>query len=81
MKYQKKMAFVDAIQWTGDNFDEIDEFLSDRCYMYNGCLFVNSHQKGTIAVNRGEFVMLNNDNISVWTKDRFEKEFEPKEAK
>lgn len=79
MKYQKKKAFVNAIKWTGDNFDEVDEFLSDRCYLYSNCLFVNAFQKGNIAVNRGDYILLNSDKISVWTKERFEEEYEPRE--
>lgn len=29
MRYVKKPIPVEAIQWTGDNFDEVREFMSD----------------------------------------------------
>ena len=80
MKYQKKMAFVDAVEWTGKNLGDVKE-ITDEIYVYNNCLFVKAYQKGQISVNRGEYVVKADDKICVWTKERFEAEFEPMEEK
>ena len=76
MKYQKKMAFVDAVQWTGDNYEEIEE-LTGTTYLYNNCLFVKAYQRGQISVNRGEYVVVSDNKVVVWKKEAFEAEFEP----
>ena len=33
MKYRKKPVVVDAIKWTGDNFDEIETFTDKKGFM------------------------------------------------
>jgi hypothetical protein len=30
-KYRKKPVVIDAVQWTGDNFHEVDEFTNETC--------------------------------------------------
>lgn len=36
MKYMKKPISVEAIQWTGDNFDEIHDFVTNRPVVVTG---------------------------------------------
>lgn len=31
-KYRKKPVVIDAVLWTGDNFDEVYEFTPDVCW-------------------------------------------------
>ena len=35
MKYQKLPITVDALQWTGRNYDEADEFCEDVSYIHS----------------------------------------------
>ena len=44
MKYQKKPIIVDAIQWTGDNFDEV-------------CNFVGTDAQSPVLLSRHELLV------------------------
>ena len=35
MKYQKKPIIIEAIQWTGKNFDEIEKFVGNDFFKLN----------------------------------------------
>lgn len=39
-KYVKKPIPVEAIQWTGDNFDELENFAGPNVWVDDGYLFV-----------------------------------------
>ena len=50
MKYRKKPVVVEAIQWTGDNLDEIKAFVSDGTleYWYDDAAW--EVQKGPVTI-------------------------------
>jgi len=35
MKFRKKPVVIDAIKWTGENFDEVKEFVGESLFGYN----------------------------------------------
>ena len=43
MKFRKKPVVVDAIKWTGNNFDDIKEFTQNKCFMNH---FVGGSEDG-----------------------------------
>ena len=57
-KYRKKPIVVEAIQWDGDNFEEIYEFTKGNC-----CLTVDTGKliirtlEGDMGAERGSFVI------------------------
>ena len=52
MRYTRKPSPVDAIKWTGDNFNEINEMIGGGASVFNGCLFI-----GEVIPNKGEMVI------------------------
>ena len=57
-KYRKKPIIVEAIQWTGDNFEEIYEFSKGNC-----CLAVDTGKliiktlEGDMGAEQGSFII------------------------
>ena len=33
LRYRKKPVVIEAVQWTGRNFDEVNEFTGGKCYI------------------------------------------------
>lgn len=52
MIYTRKPQPVEAIKWTGNNFDEINEMVGGKASVFNRCLFI-----GEIIPNVGEMVI------------------------
>lgn len=52
MRYIRKPSPVDAIKWTGRNFNEINELVGGKASVFNGCLFIDD-----IIPNKGEMVI------------------------
>ena len=52
MKYTRKPSPVEAIKWTGNNFNEINELVEGKASAFNGCLFI-----GEVIPNRGDMVI------------------------
>ena len=51
-KYQLKSPAIKAVQWTGDNIEEVKGIVPDA-YMYNGLLFIPSiYERDVICVMR-----------------------------
>lgn len=57
MKYKHRPEIVDAVEWKGDNIDEMKECISEDARVYNRCLFI-----GNIIPNNGEMVVKDNKN-------------------
>jgi len=62
-KYTKKPATIEAIEWTGDNFDDIVEFdeneracLRDRVYLRTGTLFIETLE-GDMKATIGDYII------------------------
>jgi len=76
-KYQRKPLTVEAVEWTGNNFDIIKEFTNGEASIYNGCLFLTDKMP-----NRGDMVVKYPDNrISVLNYAAFSLLFDPVEEK
>lgn len=39
-QYRKKPVVVEAVQWTGENYDEIVEFTRSKAELYSGYLMI-----------------------------------------
>ena len=73
MKYRRKPSPVDAIKWTGQNFNEINEFVEGKASTFNGCLFI-----GEIIPDRGEMVIkYSNGKIGKMNESAFLEIYEP----
>ncbi len=60
-KYRKKPVVIEAIQWTGDNFVEIDEFIlqgtrKHRTYP-SDCKIEIDTLEGTMLASCGDFII------------------------
>ena len=59
MKYMKKLIIVDAVQWTGDNVEEIKTFLDENGGAYtitdNG--FVINTLEGNMLASLGDYII------------------------
>ena len=59
MKYMKKLIIVDAVQWTGNNIEEIKSFLDENGGEYtitdNG--FVINTLEGNMLASLGDYII------------------------
>ena len=59
-KYRTKPHEVEAIQWTGQNTEEVLEFLQDKYYVsYDGDLVIVTKQGKAIAV-KNDYIVKDN---------------------
>ena len=54
-KYRQIPVELDAVQWTGSNFDEIKDFLDGGARVYSGCLFIKT-QDGEVNANVSDYI-------------------------
>jgi len=54
-KYVKKPVVIDAIQWNGENIEEVLRF-SDKCY-YNGTTLKINTLEGIHVASKGDFII------------------------
>ena len=54
--YQKRTIPVPAIQWTGDNFQEIKDFCKEMCFLNGKTLWINNGEK-QVRAEIGDFIM------------------------
>lgn len=56
MKYTKKPITIEAIQWTGQNLDEVKEFTGHWSMYSQGELFITTHE-GCMKATVGDFII------------------------
>jgi len=57
MKYRKKPICVEAIEWTGANVDELDQFMGNKSYsLTDGQLYIET-MEGTLRVGKGDYII------------------------
>ena len=75
-KYRQIPVELEAVQWTGNNYDEVKEFLDGNSHLYSGCLFVKT-QDGEITANTSDYITKSGTEnyriIRVVDADMFEK--------
>lgn len=49
MKYRMKPVIIEAIQWTGQNFDEIKKFAGDNVEIRNNELIIKTLEDGAFG--------------------------------
>lgn len=59
MKYMKKLIIVDAVQWTGNNIEEIKSFLDENGGMYTitDNSFVINTLEGNMLASLGDYII------------------------
>ena len=55
-KYKKKPVVIEAIQWTEDNVDEIQNFIGDNGYV-NGMYVDIGTMEGLMVASPGDFII------------------------
>ena len=56
MKFRKKPVVIEAIQWAGDNFGELTDFMHD-CYSVDGKKIIISTYEGNMTANVGDWII------------------------
>lgn len=77
-KYVKKPIEVEAVQWTGDNTDEIDEFTNRQIYenIYKNCILIETLE-GDMEALPGDYIIKDaNGEFYPCKPDVFEKTYE-----
>lgn len=83
-KYRKKPIIIDAIQWIGDNYGEIQEFTNGKVTYYewfqynengtNKNILQISTREGKMEALKGDFIIkISNNEFSSCKPDIFEK--------
>jgi hypothetical protein len=57
-KYRKKPVVIEAVEWTGSNFVEIEEFISKAFFKYaiDGALLIETLE-GLMAAKVGDYII------------------------
>lgn len=73
-KYKRKSVFVEAVQWTGENKEEIERFIGKECKVDSDGVLMSKEIKGyyirlcpeqyAIKENDGEFATLNSKDMT-----------------
>lgn len=57
MKYKKKPVVIEAVEWTGSNVSDMEEFASTKVeYTLDNCLIVDTLE-GVMKANIGDFIV------------------------
>lgn len=79
-KYRQIPIVCDAVQWNGQNLDEIKELVGDRAHVYSGCLFINTDVGNELIPNATDYILKSGTEnypiIRVVTQEIFEKVYE-----
>jgi len=77
-KYVKKPIPVEAIQWTGDNFDELEDFAGNNIWVDEGHLFVMTLEGAFKSKNKtGDYLIKGiRGEFYICEKDIFEETYE-----
>jgi len=83
--YRKIPVVIEAIQWTGNNYDEIEEFAKENVALVNGTLIVGTLEDGDDTTIKVKHVASINDYIIKGIQgefyfckpDIFDKTYEP----
>lgn len=57
MKYRKKPIVIEAIQWTGKNFEKLQEFTNDTIYHDHRAFLFISTLEGDMEASLGDYVI------------------------
>lgn len=78
-RYRQIPIELEAVQWTGTNLDEINEFLDGGARVYSGCLFIKTHD-GERNANVSDYISKSGTEnikiIRIIDSDMFEKVYE-----
>lgn len=76
MRYRAKPVEIDAVQWTGENREEVMEFVGNRGNIYDSSLIVRSLGMGTILAIPGNYIVKVEGGFQVEPAFFFESRFE-----
>ena len=80
MKYRKKPVVIEAVQWTGENWADIDEWMSvypHQTFPSAGKIEIDTLE-GTMTANEGDWIIQGvNGEFYPCKPDIFEKTYEP----
>lgn len=75
-KYRKKPVVIEAVLWTGDNEQEIYDFVKSKYYTKSGTLFIETLE-GDLAASVGDYIIKGvNGEFYPCKPDIFEKTYE-----
>lgn len=56
-KYRKKPVIIEAIQWTGDNKDDVKYFVRESCYeFYDNTLYIYTLE-GKMLASQNDYII------------------------
>lgn len=74
-KYIKRPVVIEAVQWTGDNYDEIEQVVDVNTVLRElngGCLLIGSSDGYRVAI-KGDFIIKGNKGVFyIFDPDMFE---------
>lgn len=79
-KYRQIPVVCNAVQWTGNNLDEINELVGGAAHVYSGCLFIQNEMGNELIPNTTDYITKSGNEsypiIRVVTQEIFEKVYE-----
>lgn len=75
-KYRKKPVVIEAIQWTGDNFTEVSNFLPKSGWTFDEGIYIETLE-GIMCADKGDYIICGvNGEYYPCKPDIFEKTYE-----
>lgn len=77
-KYIKKPILIEAVQWTGDNFNELYDFAGNDVYFQDGWIYVHTLEGDMKMVNKtGDYLIKGiSGEFYFYEKNLFEETYE-----
>jgi hypothetical protein len=57
MKYRKKPVVIDAIQWNGENLEEVKDFFDGTAWGYSVDTIAIPTLEGTMEASKGDYII------------------------
>lgn len=76
-RYQKKQIFIDAVQWTTDNFGEVNKFAGNAVNLIGSSMFVITPE-GPVKIGKNDWIVKHEDGqFSGCNNELFNSIFDP----
>lgn len=80
-QFKEKKQKVQAIQWTGENVDEVNEFLGEGSATKSGRSLIIKTKSTAMLLNHEEHLVKDGDSLSGMNTEAFNKKYKADEEK
>jgi|688.fasta_scaffold281378_3 hypothetical protein len=75
-QYLKNPERIKAIQWTGENFEKIKEFLNNEVFLKDNKLFIKQTEESSYEIDLTDFISEENGQVVVMSEENFNDQYQ-----